>query len=72
MSRYDEPVWMHHAELDRTIQAVRSQVPHLGAAGWVEVDPPPPPEPKTKPEPAKQESKPSGRSRPRPSSKEKD
>jgi hypothetical protein len=69
MSR-NEPVWMHHDELDRTIQAVRSQVPYLGAAGWVEVDPPSPPEPK--PKPAKQESKPSGRSRPRPSSKESD
>jgi hypothetical protein len=65
MSRFTERVWMHHDELDRTIQAVRSQVPELGAAGWVEADPPPPPEPK----PAK-ESKPSRQTRPRPTSEE--
>jgi hypothetical protein len=64
MSRFTERVWMHHPELDRTIQFFRSQIPELGAAGWVEADPPPEPEPK----PAKQESKPSGRSRPRPTS----
>jgi len=44
MSR-NEPVWLHHDELDRTISAVRSQVPELGSAGWYEVDPP---EPETK------------------------
>jgi hypothetical protein len=57
MSRYTEPAWMYHAELDRTIKAVRSQVPELGAAGWVEVDPPAP-----EPKPVK-ESKP-GHARP--------
>ena len=66
MSTYTEPVWMHHDELDRTIQAVRSQVPHLGAAGWREVDPP-----AEEPKPAK-ESKPSRQSRSRPSTKEQD
>lgn len=63
MSRFTERVWMRHDELDRTVEAFRSQVPELGAAGWVEVDPPPPPELK----PAAKESKP-GRARPRPTS----
>lgn len=40
---------MRHPELDRVIQVMRCQVPHLGAAGWDEVDPPPPPKPKPKP-----------------------
>lgn len=68
MSDRNDPVWMHNDELDRTIQAVRSQVPFYGAAGWVETDPPPEPEPE--PEPVKHDSKPSGRARPRPNSKE--
>lgn len=48
MTRRTEPAWMRHPELDRVIQVVRCQVPHLGAAGWYEVDPPPPPKPKPK------------------------
>lgn len=62
MSRTD-PVWMHHPDLDRTIQVVRSQVPHLGASGWIVSDPPPEPEPKPKSTP-----KPKPSRRPRPTS----
>lgn len=64
VSRFTERVWMHHDDLDRTVEAIRSQVPELGAAGWYEVDPPATPAPK----PAKKTSKPSRRPRPRPAS----
>lgn len=73
MNGRNDQVWLHHDELDRTIPAVRSQVPHLGAAGWYEVDPPPEPKPKPKPKktgsdsapkPNANESAPSRRARP--------
>lgn len=64
MSRFTERVWMHHDELDRTIEVFRSQMPFLGSAGWYEVDPP---EPEPEPESVKK-STPSRRSRPRPTS----
>lgn len=69
MSRLD-PAWMRHPDLDRTIRVFRCQVPHLGAAGWYEVDPPPPPKPKQQQEKAAAaaDSKP----RRRPSEKESD
>lgn len=63
-----ERVWMAHPDLlDRDPTPVlRCQVPHLGAAGWYEVDPPAPPEPKPKPA----EKKPKGAASPSASSKE--
>lgn len=58
-------VWMRHPDLPDhdPLQAVRSQVPHLAAGGWVEAEAPKQPEP----EPAKKKSSSAG-SKPKPTS----
>lgn len=60
-------VWMRHPDLPDhdPLQAVRSQVPHLAAGGWVETEAPKQPEPE--PEPAKKKSSSAG-SKPKPTS----
>lgn len=45
----DERLYMSHPDLEDypPTPVVRSQLPHMHAAGWVECDPPPEPEPET-------------------------